>query len=140
MDHLEEDDQTFALKGPAFWQKETLSDRQKGELAQMMFAENEDDERYLRVHPEVDYIMAAIVMAALESPPKDALRFAIDYLSQDNLKEQVMSQVSEYRMDDIARRRLHELEYRGTVPLDAESDLAAVAAKPNNTPKRTDKQ
>ena len=62
MDRLEEDSQTFALKGPGFWQEETLSDRQKGELAKTMFATNADDERYLRVHPEVDYIIAAVVM------------------------------------------------------------------------------
>lgn len=61
-DQLEEDNQTFALKGPSHWREETLSDRQKAELAKTMFAVNGDDARYLRVHPEVDYIIAAVVM------------------------------------------------------------------------------
>ena len=34
-----------------------------------------------------------------------------------------MGQVEQYRLDDIARRRLHELEYRGSVSRDAEEEL-----------------
>jgi hypothetical protein len=62
MDSLEEDSQTFFLKGPAFWPDEMLSERQKTELERIMSATNADDERYLRVHPEVEYIIVAVVM------------------------------------------------------------------------------
>lgn len=34
-----------------------------------------------------------------------------------------MAQVHKYRLDELACRRLHELEYRGAVKYDCETDL-----------------
>lgn len=59
---MDENNRVFGLKGPEFWNEDTLSDRQKNEMARIMFDVNADDERYLRVHPEVEQIISAVAM------------------------------------------------------------------------------
>ncbi|XP_055348167.1 uncharacterized protein LOC129595251 isoform X1 [Paramacrobiotus metropolitanus] len=120
---MEQNSRTFFRKGPEFWSDDAISNKQKEVLAKVMYDVNADDERYLRVHPEVEYIIAAVVMAATEAKPDNPLLFAVDYLASDHLKERVMEQVRKYRLDETAHRRMHQLEYAGNVPFDTEPAL-----------------
>ncbi|GAU99992.1 hypothetical protein RvY_10916 [Ramazzottius varieornatus] len=134
MDKMEETRQTCAVKSHEHWKTDTLFDRQKIKMARIILDMTADDEKYLRVHPEVDYIIMAVTAATVKHQPEDAMRFVIEYLAGDNLKDRVLQEIQSYQLDDVVLKRLGLLEYGGNVKRETEADLQAqVKFDPNTT-------